>query len=73
MQIKDWIEHLGFFENPVKNSHFSVCPGASDDPDIDIPDSCVCTSIAAIGRKFNVMRREYYLSLCSQSDRKGTL
>lgn len=65
MQIDDWIEHLGIFEEiPIKNSHFSVCPGASDHPDIDIPDSCVCTSIAVIERKFNVMRREYTFPLC---------
>lgn len=68
VHIDLWIDKLNLLTSiPIVRDHYINCPGALDPfaaaAAVDIPDTCACNTCAIIDHKFELLRKEYGISM----------
>lgn len=65
VRINLWIDKLNILTSiPIARDHYINCPGALEPfAAVDIPDTCACNTCAIIDHKFELLRKEYGISM----------
>lgn len=65
VRINLWIDKLNILTSiPIAREHYINCPGALEPfAAADIPDTCACNTCAIIDHKFELLRKEYGISM----------